>query len=88
MQEMRVQSLDPEDCPEGGNSSPFTYSCLENATDRGTWQAAVRGVGSQSRTCTTPRQGRLTYQSTKTSGLAYMKETGFSDRSHENCYLM
>ena len=28
----------------GGNSNPFQYSSLENATDRGTWQAAVHGV--------------------------------------------
>ena len=27
-----------------GNGNPLQYSCLENSTDRGAWQAAVRGV--------------------------------------------
>ena len=27
-----------------GNGTPFQYSCLENPTDRGAWQAAVNGV--------------------------------------------
>ena len=27
-----------------GNSTPVQYSCLENPTDRGAWQAAVHGV--------------------------------------------
>ena len=27
-----------------GNGSPLQYSCLENPTDRGAWQAAVHGV--------------------------------------------
>ena len=26
------------------NSNPLQYSCLENAMDRGDWQAAVHGV--------------------------------------------
>ena len=26
------------------NGNPFQYSCLENAMDRGTWQATVHGV--------------------------------------------
>ena len=30
--------------PRGGNSNPFQYSCLRNSTDRGAWQATVRGV--------------------------------------------
>ena len=30
--------------PGEGNGSPLQYSCLENATDRGAWQAAVHGV--------------------------------------------
>ena len=30
--------------PGGGYGSPLQYSCLENPMDRGTWQAAVRGV--------------------------------------------
>ena len=35
---MQVQSL------VVGNGSPLQYSCLENFTDRGTWQATVHGV--------------------------------------------
>ena len=31
--------------PGEGNSNPFQYSCLENSMDRGTWWAAVHGVG-------------------------------------------
>ena len=30
--------------PGGGNGNPLQYSCLENAMDRGAWQATVRGV--------------------------------------------
>ena len=30
--------------PRGGNGNPFQYSCLENAMDRGIWQATVDGV--------------------------------------------
>ena len=30
--------------PGVGNGNPLWYSCLENSMDRGTWQAAVRGV--------------------------------------------
>ena len=30
--------------PEGGNSNPLQYSCLENSMDRGTWWAIVHGV--------------------------------------------
>ena len=29
---------------EGGNGNPLQYSCLENPTGRGTWQATVHGV--------------------------------------------
>ena len=28
---------------EEGNGNPLQYSCLENPTDRGTWQATVHG---------------------------------------------
>ena len=28
----------------GGNDNPLQYSCLENSTDRGAWQATVCGV--------------------------------------------
>ena len=30
--------------PGAGNGNPLQYSCLENPTVRGTWQAPVRGV--------------------------------------------
>ena len=30
--------------PGEGNGSPLQYSCLENPTDRGAWQASVHGV--------------------------------------------
>ena len=30
--------------PEEGNGNPPQYSCLENAMDRGAWQATVHGV--------------------------------------------
>ena len=30
--------------PGGGNGNPLQYSCRENPTDRGAWQAIVNGV--------------------------------------------
>jgi len=30
--------------PAGGNRNPFQYSCLQNSTDRGAWEATVHGV--------------------------------------------
>ena len=30
--------------PEGGNGTPFQYSCLENPMDKGAWQTTVLGV--------------------------------------------
>ena len=33
-----------EKFPGEGNDNPFQYSCLENPTDRGTWQATVQGI--------------------------------------------
>ena len=30
--------------PGGENGKPLQYSCLENPTDRGAWQATVHGV--------------------------------------------
>ena len=41
---MRVQSLGQEDSPREGNGNPLQYSCLENSTDRGAWQAIVHSV--------------------------------------------
>ena len=36
--------------PGGGNGSPLRYSCLENFTDRETWQVMVHGTGKESDT--------------------------------------
>ena len=30
--------------PGGGHGYPFQYSCLENRTNRGAWQAMVHGI--------------------------------------------
>ena len=30
--------------PGEGNGNPLQFSCLENSTDRGAWQATVHGV--------------------------------------------
>ena len=42
MQETWVQSLDRED-PLKKRGTPLQYSCLENAMDRGAWQATPWG---------------------------------------------
>ena len=34
----------PPRSPREGNDNPIQYSCLENSTDRGAWQATVHGV--------------------------------------------
>ena len=44
MQPTRVQSLGCEDPLEKGMAT-HEYSCLENPTDRGAWQATVHMVG-------------------------------------------
>ena len=36
--------------PRGGHGNPLQYSCLENPTDRGAWQAIVHGVTKESGT--------------------------------------
>ena len=41
MQETQVRSLGQED---PGNGNTLQYSCLENPTDGGAWQATVHGV--------------------------------------------
>ena len=43
MQETQVQSLGQEDPLGEGNGYPLQYSCLENLTDRGAWQASPWG---------------------------------------------
>jgi len=35
-------------CPDGENGTPLQYSSWENPTDRGAWQAIVRGVAKKS----------------------------------------
>ena len=30
--------------PEGGNSNPLQYTCLENPLDGGAWRSTVHGV--------------------------------------------
>ena len=49
---------DPGSIPESGrspgegNGTPLQYSCLENPTDGGAWEAAVHGVAkSRTRLC-------------------------------------
>ena len=49
--------------PGGGNGNPLQYTCLENPTDRGAWQATVHGV-TKSRT-------RLKWLSTQTKYLVW-----------------
>jgi len=39
-----------EKSPGEGNANPLQYSCLENPTDRGAWQATVHGVAKESYT--------------------------------------
>ena len=34
----------PRRSPAGGNGNPLQYSCLRKTTDKGTWQAIVRGL--------------------------------------------
>ena len=36
--------------PGEGNGNPLQYSCLENPTDRGAWQATIYGVKKESDT--------------------------------------
>ena len=42
MQEIQVRSLGQEDPLE--EEMTLQYSCLENPTDRGAWQATLQGV--------------------------------------------
>ena len=44
--------------PGGGNGNPLQYSCLENPTARGTWQATVHGVA---KSCTWLNNWALTH---------------------------
>ena len=49
IQETGVQFLCQKDPPGEGNGNPHQYSCLENSTDRGAWQAWGFPGGSDSR---------------------------------------
>ena len=44
MQDPQVLFLGREDPLEKGNGNPLQYSCLENSTGRGAWQATVHGL--------------------------------------------
>ena len=48
--------------PGKGNSYPLQYSCLENPTDRGAWQATVHGIATLSlffhMTCVKSHEGQ------------------------------
>ena len=46
VQEMRIQSLGQED-PLEQERATLQYSCLENAMDKGAWQATVHGVAKE-----------------------------------------
>ena len=59
MQEMRVQTLYPENPLEGGNGDPLQCSCLENPRDRGAWWAVVLGSQRGRRDSATKQQKRL-----------------------------
>ena len=67
--DMRDAGLIPGSRKSSGeeNGNPLQYSCLENPTDRGTWQATVHVVGkSQMRlnthTCALNEEGKLAFQ--------------------------
>ena len=44
MRETWIHFLGWEDPLEESNGDPLQYPCLENAMDRGAWQALVNGV--------------------------------------------
>ena len=52
MQEIRDTGLTPGSgrSPGGGYGNPRQYSCLENPTDGGAWQATVHRVTESDRT--------------------------------------
>ena len=50
MQKIQVQSQGSGRFPGEGNGYSLQYSCLENPTDGGAWQATVHGV-TKSWTC-------------------------------------
>ncbi|XP_070233538.1 interferon regulatory factor 9 isoform X2 [Bos mutus] len=56
-------------CPGEENGNPLQYSCLENPTDRGAWQATVHGVA-ESQTHTTSCQLVGPLEGTGAAGLS------------------
>ena len=59
--------------PGGGNGNPLQYSCLQNPSHRGAWQATVRGV--------TKSQTRLQQLSTRATTV-YTRQPPFPNPSH------
>ena len=53
-----------------GNGNPLQYSCLENPTDRGAWQATVHGI--------TKSWAQLKWFSTHTHKIRYPESVQFS----------
>jgi len=47
--------------PEGGNSNPLQYSCLENPMDRGTCRATFQWVTNESDTTKATEHTRTSY---------------------------
>ena len=54
-------------CPGVGNGKPLQYSCLENSTDRGVWQAAAHRVAKSQRQMDTHSHKRMFSHSLCTS---------------------
>ena len=55
--QVMVESSDKTWSTGKGNGKPLQYSCLENPTDRGAWQAIVHGV---TKSRTRPKQLHFT----------------------------
>ena len=62
--------------PGVGNGNPLQYSCLENCTDRGAWQATVHGVAkSQTWLSNWTHTDTHTHTHTHTTALAQLDST-------------
>ena len=61
--------------PGGGHGNPLQYSCLENPTDRGVWQAIVHGV-TKSRTWLKRLSIAHTHTSSSSQGKLQQKDRG------------
>ena len=60
VQETQVRSLGREDPLKKAMADPPQYSCLENSTDRGAWQATVHGGHKESDTTEQLTQWNIT----------------------------